>query len=246
MTAMMERSERQSNRRSTLLATLLFGAAIGFVLLLCSACVRAQGVGPAVVQYTGAAEGSFLITNDGLTPLFVTLDTRSFGVDADSNAAFRPLDKSIHLDLSQTSLRVPPHQQRTVYYKASADHYPAWFTVYANLSGLPRRNGLNVQLSLPHTVYLLARQPVAPSEIHFIGLHLDGPQVRGSLRNDGGNVVRVRELDALSHGKSKASLGGFPLLPGGERTFAIDLPKSGTMDTLRAHLERFTVEQALP
>lgn len=246
MTAFIKRDASQSSRRSNLLATLLFSAAIGFMLLFCTVYGRAQGVGPAVVQYTGAAEGSFLITNDGLTPLFVTLDTRSFNVDAESNAAFRPLDKSVHLDLSQTSLRVPPHQQRTVYYKASADHYPAWFTVYANLSGLPRRNGLNVQLSLPHTVYLLARQQVAANEIHFSGLHLDGSQVRGSLRNDGGNVVRVRELDALSHGKGKASLGGFPLLPGGERTFAIDLPKNGTIDTLRAHLERFTVEQALP
>ncbi len=216
------------------------------LLLLSVATGSAQGVSPSVVQYTAAAEGSFLVTNDGLTPLFVTIDTHSFAVDADSNAVFTPLSKDIHLELSQTSLRVPPRQQRTVYYKASADHYPAWFSVYANFSGLPKRNGLNVQLSLPHTVYLLARQPVSAHEVHFTGLETNGAQIRGMLHNDGANVVRVHELDVVSHGRNRSAGGGFPLLPGGVRAFSLDLPKGEKADAVRAHLEKFTVEQALP
>jgi hypothetical protein len=233
--------------RRTCAATFSRMSSLAAVLLLfCFATGRAQGVSPSVVQYTAAAEGSFLVTNDGLTPLFVTIDTHSFSVDADSNAVFSPLDKGIHLELSQTSLRVPPRQQRTVYYKASADHYPAWFSVYANFSGLPRHNGLNVQLSLPHTVYLLARQPVTAREVHFTGLQIDGARVRGMLHNDGNNVVRVHELDVVSHGKNRSTGGGFPLLPGGVRAFSLDLPKGEKADMVRAHLEKFTVEQALP
>ncbi len=213
---------------------------------LCAGVARAQGVSPSVVQYTAAADGSFVVTNDGLTPLFVTIDTRSFTVDSDSNAAFMPLDKGIHLELSQTSLRVPPHQQRTVYYKASADHYPAWFSVYANFSGLPKHNGLNVQLSLPHTVYLLARQPVTATDVHFSGLHQEGSEMRGILQNDGANVVRVRELDVVAHGKNRATLGGFPLLPGGKRAFSMTLAKDEKGELIRAHFEKFTKEQVLP
>ena len=150
-------------------------------LVLAVACVwgcvnsaAAQTVSPAVVQYTGAAEGSFEIANDGLLPLVATVEPRSFTIDEQGTAAFSRLSAATHVELSQTSVRIPPKQRRTIYYKASAASYPAWFTVYSNITGLPRRNGMNVVLSLPHTVYLLSKRQAQQSDVRVRAVRQTG------------------------------------------------------------------------
>ncbi len=206
---------------------------------------QAQAVSPAVVQYSGATEGSFELSNDTLTALIATIDTRSFSIDREGDGIFRPLDASIHLELSQTSVRVPPHQRRTVYYKATADRYPAWFSIYTTFHGLPKRSGLNVQLSLPHTVYLLDRRAPAQEDLRFTALRVNGNQVEGVLHNRGPGVVRLREL-TVHRGREKSVLGGFPLLPGGDRAFSLDLPRGSAPALVRAQLDKVSLEQAVP
>ncbi|MBI4462860.1 MAG: hypothetical protein HY653_08150, partial [Acidobacteria bacterium] len=52
------------------------------------------------------------------------------------------------------SFRLPPQQTFYVFYEATADRLPAWFTIYCGFSGLPSYEGINVVVELPHTVYL--------------------------------------------------------------------------------------------
>ena len=204
-----------------------------------------QTVSPAVIEYTGPAESSFEVVNDTLLPLIATIEPKSFTIDVNGTAVFQALDPKVHLELNQTSLRLPPQQHRTIYYKVSANSYPAWFTVYVNFSGLPRRNGMNVKLSLPHTVYLLAKRPVNKSDLQFQSLQVNGLTLDGVLRNNGADMIRVLEVEA-AQGKDKISLAGFPLLPNGERRFQIALHSTLPVTRLRARGKSVTLEQTLP
>ncbi len=214
-------------------------------LFVSGATAFSQTVSPAVVQYTTASEGSFEIDNNSILPMIVTVEGRSFSIDPDGMASFRSLDAGIHLELSQTSLRVPPKQRRTVYYKASAETYPAWFTVYSNISGLPKRAGMNVVLSLPHTVYLLSKHPVQKDDLHLEGLEVKGGQVQATLCNFGTEVARVHELEVL-HGKARADGVGFPLLPGGKHTIHMNVPKGEGPAEMRVKLEKLSMIWNLP
>ncbi len=217
-------------------------------VLLVSVCLReatAQTVSPAVVQYTGAAEGSFEIANDGLVPLVATIEPRSFSIDTEGTAAFSSLSAGTHVELSQTSVRIPPKQRRTIYYKASATSYPAWFTVYSNITGLPRRDGMNVVLSLPHTVYLLSKRPVQQSSVRLSDVRQSGTTLEAVVENNSAEVVRVLEVEGV-HGRSAARAGGFPLLPQGRRTVRIEVPFDARVTRLKLRTATMIVEQAVP
>ena len=220
-------------------------ALLACVLWPCFGRAAAQTVSPAVTEYTGAAEGSCDIANEGVVAIVATVEPRSFIIDDEGTATFRKLDATTHVELSQTSVRVPPKQRRTIYYRAYADSYPAWFTVYSNLSGLPRRNGMNVVLSLPHTVYLLSKRPALKSDLRFTDVAVEGTTVKALLHNDGTEIVRVLRVDAM-HGRSATAVGGFPLLPHGRRAVQIEVPYESRVTRLRARTERLTAEQALP
>src|SRR6185437_16209743 len=96
---------------------------------------RAQTISPVIVEYQQKANGRFQVTNDSDVPLAVVLEPESFRVDSKGNPTFYPLDPAIHLDLSSSSFRLAPHQTYMVFYKATADRLPAWFTIYATVSG---------------------------------------------------------------------------------------------------------------
>jgi P pilus assembly chaperone PapD len=205
--------------------------------------MHAQSVRPAVVEYTAAAEGQYELVNDGLTPLFVTVEAKSFTIDNEGVAHFTKLDSAIHLTLSETSVRIPPHSHRTIFYKASANAYPAWFCVYSNFSGMPKRNSMNVELELPHTVYLRSKTEAKRDEITFDNLHIEADELRGTVHNRSANMVRLQSMQLISKDGRKNDVGGFPLLPNGARE--LHLPISEGAQALRAKLNRFTIDQPI-
>src|ERR1700749_1549932 len=91
----------------------------------------AQSVSPVITEYHGGpAAGSFDVNNDSLSPLVITIEPKSFSIDREGKGEFRALDTGIKVTFSETSLRLPPKSHRTVFYKAYAETYPAWFSVY--------------------------------------------------------------------------------------------------------------------
>jgi hypothetical protein len=65
------------------------------------------------------------------------------------------------------SARLEPGQTYYIFYKAHADHLPAWFTVYSTFSPLQHGPGMDVRIMLPHTVYLYQKKPLAKEEINI-------------------------------------------------------------------------------
>lgn len=191
---------------------------IGALLLLSGCGSLAQSVSPVIVEYKGKATGQIALVNNTLTPLAVVLEPRSFSITPEGNGIYRPLDSTLHVKLSSTSARIDPGQTYYVFYSATADRLPAWFTVYSIFSKVQHGGGLDVRILLPHTVYLYPKKQPARVAVQVkppVYSSQDG-KVECDIENDTADLTRVQEVRLASAAKTQTTA-GFPLLPGGHR-----------------------------
>ena len=221
-------------------------------LLLCVAGflavspLRAQAVRPVIAEYNEKARGRFDVVNDSLVPLNVVLEAKSFSVSEDGSPAFRPLDKDIHLKLSQKSFRIPPKQTYYVFYEATAAQYPAWFVIYAEFAGLPQQSGLNVQIELPHTIYMGQKQDLTKDEIQVgTAEFLPGSnQVRLEIKNTGDRLGRVTGVEVRGE-RERIVHPGFPLMPRSQRKVVIDWKSGAAPQRAIVQFKNFKIETVL-
>jgi len=228
----------------------VLGAAYLFLLAI---PLAAQTVRPLidenVVKAPGKqASGRVEYVNDSLEDLVVTMNLQSYTVSDTGELSYRPLDSDIHVKLSTMSFRIPAKQNYYVYYEASADKLPSWFVVYGTFSGFKARTqaGFKIQVTLPHTVYLLSKYHVQKDELILrkAEYHPNLKKIVVRVDNIGPSFGRVLEADASS-GKGKMEQGGFPLFPHSERQVEIPWENSEDPDKLVLHLETFKVEQKI-
>lgn len=209
--------------RLTHISRLSFYATLTFLLLIGSTWMHAQKIEPLIAEYTGHAEGSFQVTNTTLAPAVVVLEPRSFSIAADGSGHFRPLDPSIHLQLSAGSTRLEPGQSARIFYKVSAQSAPAWLCIYATFTSVKRTPGINLRIMLPHTIYIYQKQPLARNAIHVESVRYDAAahRVLCELSNDSGSAGRADSVE-VSGEHSSAAQNGFPMLPHSSRVLSIE------------------------
>ena len=205
-----------------------------------------QTVRPVIVEYQATAKGKFELVNDGLTPLNVVLEPRSFTITDDGTGVYSPLDANVHLQLSAMSFRIPPKQSRFVFYKATADRLPAWFVIYSVCSGRPVQAGFNVQVDLPHTVYLrqkasLEKQDVGVDSFRYLP---EEKRVVITISNNSDKLERALEWH-LNSKVTKISGNGFPLLPKGRRQLEVDWSSASPPQLFSIRFQHFTFKQEL-
>ena len=224
----------------------------GIFALCLGGSAIAQTVRPVISELGNPAKGRVEYVNDGLTPLNVVLEAKSFTVSETGEISYRPLDEDIHLKLSATSFRVQPKQTFYVFYEASAPPSPKWFVIYASFSGFAFRTaqGMNVRLQLPHTVYLLPKQRAERAEVRVVRSELDAAENKVILEveNTGDHFGRVQQTQLLS-GKKKQDAPGFPIFPHSKRILEVPLDTSSVRDGLPTDVslqfENFKVEGKL-
>lgn len=224
----------------------------GIVALALSSGAIAQTVRPVISELGNPAKGRVEYVNDGLTPLNVVLEARSFTVSENGQISYRPLDPSIHLKLSATSFRIQPQQTYYVFYEASAPPSPTWFVIYASFSGFPFRTaqGMNVRLELPHTVYLLPKQKIEKADIRVVRAELDasGNKVLLEVENTGDNFGRVLQTQ-LENGRKKEEAPGFPIFPHSKRILEVPLDPKSQRDAAPTEVsfqfDNFKIEEKL-
>lgn len=214
--------------------------------LLWAPCLAAQTVRPVIAEYSQKARGRFDLVNDTALPLNVVLEPKSFSISDEGSPSFRPLDKSIHLKLSQMSFRIPPQQTYYVFYEATADTYPAWFVIYATLAGLPKQSGLNVQVELPHTVYLLQKRGIQQSDIRLGAAEFlpDSRQVKVEIENAGDCLGRVTQVEVRAD-RERVAQSGFPLMPRSRRKIVFDWKAGVAPQRVIVQFRNFKVESPL-
>ncbi len=223
------------------------GLCLALAMLTLAGPALAQTVRPVIVEYEGKRiRGKFDLLNDQLMPVNVILEARSFDVTEEGDPVFRSLDPSVTLKLSEMSFRLPAQQSRTIFFEARAESIPAWFTIYATFSGMPRRQGIEVEVELPHTVYMLSREPLGAADVRVESAVWDSVarNVSVRLRNVGPRLGRVEEAEARAK-KEKRQSGSFPLLPGATRRVLIPWDAPGAPSTYRLKFQRFVVEDSL-
>ncbi len=211
--------------------------------------VQAQTVSPVIVEYREKAKSSLQIRNDQLIPLDVVLEPHSFSVDRDGEPHYGPLDPQVHLKLSAMSFRLAPQQTYTVFYEASADRLPVWFTIYATVSAaVPNlsQSGVKVAYQIPHTVYLLDKSALPKEAIQCIHSGLPGADHTFELEiaNSSRQFARVQEVEVRSSSDKKI-YPGFPFFPGSSRVMRLNWDGKGKPERVILKFEHFHVEWPL-
>ena len=222
------------------------GIAIAALAVALVASGSAQTVRPVIVQYSGVARGKFELVNNGLQPMGVVLQPMSFSITEDGDGVYGPLASSIHLKLSATSFRIPPQQSRFVFYEARSDHLPAWFVIRNVFAGIGRQSGIKVQVDIPHTVYLLQKQPLEKQDVVVESFQLLRRQhkVVITLVNKSPKLGRALEWQVSAKG-TKTSNAGFPLLPQTRRRLEVEWNSPDAPAMFWVRFEHFTLKEEL-
>ena len=231
--------------------TKTLGRLAGVACLLAASCM-AQTVRPLINELSNPAKGRVEYVNDGLTPLNVVLEAKSFTVSEHGEISYRPLDPDVHLKLSTSSFRIQPKQTYYVFYEASSPKSPSWFVIYAAFSGFTFRTaqGMNVRLELPHTVYLLPKGVVERSDVVISRAELipGENKVVLEVENNGENFGRVLETD-LVYSKKKQEAPGFPVFPHSKRILEVPLEEKPEGENVPVEVTvqfpKFKLEQKL-
>ena len=120
--------------------------------------VSAQTVSPIIVECGKKCRGEFSITNNGLTPLAVSVEARSFSLDTLGHATNRPLDPSVDLKLEEGSARISPKGTHTFAYQLKCSVPPCSVALLSSMVVGHTAEGILVRVQLAHTVYACEKQ----------------------------------------------------------------------------------------
>jgi hypothetical protein len=219
------------------------------LLVICSALISlsaaAQTIRPVLSEYRTKAEGRFEIVNDMFVAANVVLEAKGFTVDAAGAIQYTPLDPSIKLKLSEKSFRLQPKGSRTVTYTAAAEKLPAWFVIYADIAGSPvkKTSGLNVQIMLPHTVYILPNEDAKKEELNISSATYDAAThtLAVNVASSSANFARV-DLALVKTNDGEVDARGFPIFPNSKRRVDIPLEANKIPEKVTLQFEKFKLE----
>ena len=185
------------------------------LLWVCWAYAGAQQIQPVIMEYKNKAEGKFTVINNTLEPMAVVLEPKSFSISPDGRGTFRNLDPTIHVQLSTMSVKLQPLQSYTVFYKADAESFPAWFTIYSTFSAARSGASISVRVQLPHTVYLYQSKPISKDEIHIVNARYSTTthKLICDMINTGKSLTRVQEVRTSGVHIEPLTLAGFRCCP---------------------------------
>lgn len=182
----------------------------------------AQSIDPPLAIYEGRARSSVTIENPTLFPLAYVIELRQFTVACNGDLTFMPLDSSkIHVRLSSMSGRLGAKQKTRVFYEASADSVPAWFSIVVAFMPARAAAGLSIRLELPHTVYLMQRARVLADDVTVSTPVYDSvtKTVRVHVENHSSRLTRIVDLSLVSVAGRAHSVEACPLFPRSARDF---------------------------
>lgn len=220
-------------------------ALVAYVLPL-GMLAPAQTVRPIIMEYSGRAQGKFELVNNSLKAINVVLEPRSFQITEDGDGVYSPLSPNIHLKLSAMSVRLPPLQSRFVFYEVRADTLPAWCVISSLFTRHPPQGSLNIEISLPHTIYLLQKQSLRQDDVTVESFTYDpnAHRVVAMLTNNSANLGRAEEWQVKgTHTQNSGP--GFPLLPRSRRRLELAWEGQDPPEKLSVRFQHFTLKEVL-
>ena len=127
-------------------------------LLVFGSSVSAQTVSPIIVECGKKCRGEFSITNNGLTALAVSVEARSFSLDALGHTTNRPLDPGVDLKLEEGSTRISPKDTHAFAYQLKCAAPPCSVALLSSMVVGHTTEGILVRVQLAHTIYACEKQ----------------------------------------------------------------------------------------
>ena len=220
-------------------------AALVLAIVVLAGSLDAQSISPPVVEFREKASASFNVTNESVFPLTVVLQPRGFRVSEEGEVLIEPLDTTrIHLSISALSFRLQPRQTYTVFYDAKADSVPAWFTIWAAITGARTANGVNIRVELPHVVYLNQKQRLAESDVHIVSARWFRQQQKlvVEVENSSPRLGRAQEVEVTAAGAAAVRGAPFPAFPGSRRRATLPWTAAQPPERLEIKFEGFRLE----
>lgn len=123
------------------------------VLFLLASAAQAQSVSPLVVECGKKCSGSFTVSNLGVLPMAVVVEPYSFRLGPGSETILRPLDKTVELELAETSTRIGPHSDHTFDYTMRCNAYPCLVALTTGMVVGHTAEGIAIRVVIPHIIY---------------------------------------------------------------------------------------------
>jgi hypothetical protein len=219
--------------------------ALMFAAVALAGPLGAQSISPPVIEYREKANGSFTVTNESLFPLTVVLQPRGFRVTEEGEVLIEPLDSTrIRLSISALSFRLQARQTYTVFYEAKADSVPAWFTIWAAITGARTASGVNVRVELPHVVYLNQKQRLAETDVRILGARWFRQQQKivVEVENSSSRLGRAQEVAVTAEGVPAVRGAPFPAFPGSRRRATLPWTSEKAPAKLEVKFDGFRLE----
>ena len=118
--------------------------------------------------------------------------------------------------------------------------------IYSVCSGRPVQAGFNVQVDLPHTVYLRQKDSLGKQDVGVESFKYLPEEKRAviTVSNNSEKLERALEWRMSSKG-TKVSGNGFPLLPKGRRRLEVDWDSASPPELFSVRFQHFTFKQDL-
>ncbi len=218
------------------------------LMLATTTPLAGQTIRPLISEFKNVARGKVQLVNDAAWPLRIYVQAKSFAISDGGDVVDAPLDPRIRVKLSAMSMQIPPGESRFVFYEATAQQLPAWFVLYAVFTGFPSRDfkGLDMQVELPHVVYILPNQRLKQTEVRvtLVEFQRAARTIVLDVENTGANFGRILTTE-LRGPETKASTRGFALLPGGRRRLLLPWTLDHEPDSVLLKSRDFVLEQPL-
>ena len=237
-----------TGRKNILYKAIRQGGAWIYLLLAGVLPLSAQTVRPVIVEHKGkAAKGKIELVNDGLVPMNVVIEPKSFQVSQEGQLSFQPLNPDIQVKLSTMAARIPPKQTHLVFYEVAAENLPAWVVIYSTFALKPPDLGIGVQVQLPHVVYLRQEENLEEQDIqvNVPGFDTRAGKLSVVIQNNSAKLGRLQEV-TLSNDKEKEVYAGFPMFPDYQRHIDLDWKPEKPPTKITLRFEKFRVEQVVP
>lgn len=145
------------------------------VLFVFSGTLHSQTLGPTFSECGKRCSGSFQVTNNGLTPMTVTVEPHGFKMEQGTadKATFTPADNNADVQLSTTSARLSPKQTYTFDYKIRCHELPCQVGLAAGMMIGHTDEGLAVKLVMGHIVYSCEKaRDCRRNTLHAVGVEV--------------------------------------------------------------------------
>jgi len=184
-----------------------------FTVLSLTITAAAQSLAPPHAEFHGRKlSGHLELGNESSAPLAAILEVSGFTLDANGAILFTPPDPSLNVELGATSFTIAPRAVHHVFYRARSARVPVWFAVVSTLTpARPVREGLRVNVVLPHFVYLTEKGKLKAGDV-LATMN----ETELTLTNVSQKLARVAAIRA-----GDRRLAGFPLLPGQARRVSL-------------------------